>query len=209
MDQPSTKWPDYHIGSHDHLHAVGVLIAAWNMIESAYEAQIQLVFPLHRMAGYRAFELLSNDGRIKLIREGLSDILNVDEKAYFEYFFKSSNICRTNRNVLAHSSYFGQPSDTVLTLTTTNNRLQSAQPISAFSLISIKEMADATYRVAQFGFRMFITISSRRGHELLRSQGSMVGLPPALPEKPTLPRSWDQIREAPTPSPNPPESSPA
>jgi hypothetical protein len=74
MSNPQ-KWPTYDIGSHDHLHAVGVMIAAWNMVETAFQVFIQLVFPNYMKAGLHTFELLGYDERVKLIRSQLADIV--------------------------------------------------------------------------------------------------------------------------------------
>jgi hypothetical protein len=47
------NWPNYSLGPKEHLHAMGVLIAAWTHVETAYQALLQLVFPQHIKAGNR------------------------------------------------------------------------------------------------------------------------------------------------------------
>jgi len=39
------NWPNYSLGPKEHLHAVGVLIAAWEHVEIAYQTLVQLVLP--------------------------------------------------------------------------------------------------------------------------------------------------------------------
>jgi hypothetical protein len=90
----SDEWPAYQIDSHDHMHAIGVLIAAWNMVETAYKTFIELIFPNHLKAGLHVYELLGNDERVKLIRGELSETLNKQENDLSEHFFKAANICK-------------------------------------------------------------------------------------------------------------------
>jgi hypothetical protein len=200
-------WPPYHIGSRDHMHAIGVLIAAWNMVEGSYQAFIQLVFPHNLKAAISTYELMNNDSRIKLIRSELFGTLNQKENELLEYFFKSANICMANRNVIAHSHYSNQAPGDHLLLSKGRSKDQQSVNIFTFSITGIREMADATYLTAFFGMNLWSAINIRISNEYWAS----VGVPPKfsfpLPEKPPLPRSWDQIREAPKPPQPPPQSS--
>ena len=101
MNSSPEEWPSYHIRTRDHLHAIGVLIAAWNEVEKCYQAFIQQIFPSNIKS---TFQLLNNDQRIKLIIDELITILPENEAYRVEHFLKMANICYKNRNVFANAT---------------------------------------------------------------------------------------------------------
>ncbi len=204
----SEDWPTYHIGSRDQMHAIGVLIVAWNMIESAYQCFIQLIFPHHMKAGIGVYELLNNDGRVKLIRSEVPGLISDMEKDLLEYFFKSAFICKDNRNAIAHSHYGNQAGDLLL-LTKGRSKDQQSTNRFTFTVTGLREMADSSYATAFFGYQLFSSIQVRVSNEAWARQGVAPKVFVPLPEKPPLPRSWDQIRDIPKPPPPPPPSSQA
>jgi hypothetical protein len=75
MTSTDGEWPPYDdLGSRDHLHAIGVIAAAWNFMESVYQAFTQLIFPFHIRPSIRVFELLGNDSRWQLIQDELGGL---------------------------------------------------------------------------------------------------------------------------------------
>lgn len=210
MSETQNQWPPYNIGSADHLHAVGTVIAAWNLIERDYQAFIQLVFPSHMKAGIRTFDLLNNDGRIALIRDELPAFLNEKERDLLDHFLKAAYICKENRNVLAHSGY-GISSDAERIILS-KGRSKNAQSGSQMTLSvkAIREMADATFWTANFGLGLWSAVQVRISNESWAAQGVVPRFSQPLPEKPPLPRKWDQIRDADrAPAPPQPPASPA
>jgi hypothetical protein len=192
------NWPNYSVGPKEHLHAMGVLIAAWTHVETAYQALLQLVFPQHNKAGIHAFELLSLDGWYKLIRAHFPDFATAEEMELIEYFMKSSNICKENRNVIAHAGHPNQVAASTIMMTGKVSKDRSSLDLIYFDLLSLREMADATYTTANFGLNLWSAINRRLTNASLQAQGLAPKFFSSLPEKPPLPRKWDQIREAPT-----------
>ena len=184
-----------NIGSHDHLHAVGVMIAAWNMVETAFQAFIQLVFPYHMKAGIHTFELLGNDERVKLIRSQLADIATKEEQDLLEYFIKSADICKVNRNILAHASYPNQPPGDRIMITKGTSKDRSTINTITLDVSAVREMADATYSIAAFGFDLWSTINLRLSNAYWIARGVTPKFFPSLPGKPSLPRKWEQVRD--------------
>jgi hypothetical protein len=207
MSDP-VEWPPYHIGSRDHLHAIGAVIAAWNIVETAYQTFTQLIFAHNMKAGVHAFELLGNDERVRLIRAQLPGLANEQELDLLDHFIKSANICKENRNVLAHAGYSNQPSEELIVMTTKGSKGRSSLNRIKFSVGGIREMADATYATAFFGMNLWSAINLRLSNQAWTSRGVSPRFFQSLPEKPPLPSSWVQIREAPKPDQPPPQSSP-
>jgi hypothetical protein len=204
----NSKWPLYDLGSHDHLHAIGVMIAAWNQVETVYQTFIQLIFPDHMAAGIHVYELLGNDERAKLIRAHLPSIATNEEFGLVDHFLTYANICRVYRNILAHSGYANQPPDDLIRLTRGSSKDRKTLTSVQFSVAGIREMADTTYIAAQFGFAVWSAIQLRLSNESWAAKGVVPQFSLSLPEKPPLPRSWDQIRANPKPAQPPPQSSP-
>jgi hypothetical protein len=184
-----------------------VLIAAWNMVETAYKTFIELIFPNHLTAGLHVYELLGNDERVKLIRGELSETLNKQENDLLEHFFKAANICKAYRNVIAHSNYSPRAYGERIILRKGMSKDRNSVNLFYFSVTGVREMADATYCTAKFGLDLRTSVLLRTSNESLVRRGMQPNFSLALPEKPPLPRSWDQIREAPKPPPNQPQSS--
>ena len=202
MTKQPDEWPHYSLGSREHLHAVGVLVAAWNMVESTLQAFIQSVFP-QAAASITVFEILGNDGRIKLIRNELRKTLHEDEYSLLNHFLVSVDICKENRNVIVHASYSPQQSSELMQLTKGRTPDHSAVKLIPLSIPAIREIADATFNTATFGFNLWASIQLRRSQPLIG--GAAFSLP--LPKKPVLPRKWDRILAAPTLDPTQPRSS--
>jgi hypothetical protein len=144
-------------------------------------------------AGIQVFELMSNDERVKLIRSELPSIISTGEYDLVDYFLTCANICKHNRNAIAHAHLGDQaPSENILLSTG-----RGSQRVFTVNLADLREMADATYATALFGRSIWAAICLRLNNHALR------GFPPgsylSSLEKPSLPRSWGQIREVPRP----------
>lgn len=201
-DEPS--WPWYnHIGSRDHLHAVGVMIAAWNTVEMSFQGFIQLIFLNSWTEAIRVYALLNNAGRIQLIRNELARKLRDDERELLFHFLDGANICNENRNIVAHANYPTSPDlgpdRTSEVLELSKGRAKDVCDIRSikFSAKAIREMADATYGVSVLGFQLFSCINLRVSAEAWSERGKPVPMLIPLPQKPPRPRKWDQIQEAP------------
>jgi hypothetical protein len=210
MNNPPEEWPSYHIGTRDHLHAIGVLIATWNLVENCYQAFIQLIFQSNIKSAVRTFQILNNDQRIKLIRDELITTLPENEADRVEHFLTMANICYKNRNVFAHATSHSIAENDKLRIS--KGAGKGRDNIGAqylFSLDYLKEMADSTHETFMFGINVWSAIQFRQTIDSYLAQGRppppfLLLHVPSLPEKPSLPRSWDQIREIPTPPQPPP-----
>lgn len=207
-DVSASPWPEYHIGTTEHIHAVGVLIANWNQIETAYQAFFQLIFPAHCGSGIRAFQLLSNEQRVRLIRDELIAKLSGNEADWIDYFLKCANICYANRNVFAHAHAHPTPSEDKFRISKGTGR-DNVGAQYLFKLEDIRSMADEAHETFLFGIKTFAYFQSRAtiAHSLAGGQDASWVPQMPLPQKLSLPRSWDQIREIPTPPPPPPPPS--
>jgi len=192
----SDKWPPYEIGSHEHLHAVGVVVAAWNQVETAYQTMIQLIFPHHMKAGIHAFELLGNDQRVKLISAGFSEIATAQELDLLRSFLKHANICKDYRNVLCHAGYPNQPPGELIVMSNGTSKDRSNMKLTRFTVAGIREMADTTYATAKFGFDLWSAVNLRISNASWLASGVTPRFLPSLPKSPPQPRSWEQIRES-------------
>jgi hypothetical protein len=206
MNTSPEEWPSYHIGTRDHLHAIGVLIATWNLVENCYQAFIQQIFPSNIKSAVRTFQILNNDQCIKLIRDELITVLPENEADRVEHFLTMANICYQNRNVFAHATSHSIAENDKLRISKgTGKDNIGAQYL--FSLDYLKEMADSTHETFMFGINVWGAIQTRQVRDSFLAQGRPpppILHVPSLPKKPSLPRSWDQIREIPTPPPPPP-----
>jgi hypothetical protein len=208
MTASTEEWPPYHVGTRDHLHAIGVLIANWNQVETAYQALMQLIFPHHLKSGIRVFQLFTNDQRVKLIRDELVASLSAEEADRVNHFLAMANICYANRNAFAHAQAHQTAHDDKFRISKgTGKENIGAQYL--FKLDDLREIADATHGTFMFCLNIFAHIQIKSTIiDLARSGNDFSWCPlMPLPEKPSLPRSWDQIREIPIPHPPPPQSS--
>ena len=175
---------------------MGVLIAAWKNVETAYQALVQLIFPQHLKAGIHTFELLGFDGWSKLIRAHFPDFATAEEIELVEHFIRSSNICKENRNVIAHAGHPGQGAGTTILMTGKVAKDRTSLDLICFDLQALREMADATFATANFGLNLWSAINMRLSNASWQAQGVAPKFFLPLPEQPPLPRKWDQIREA-------------
>jgi hypothetical protein len=177
------NWPNYSLGPKEHLHAMGVLIAAWKHVETAYQTLVQLVFPQHLKAGIHTFELLGFDGWCKLIRAHFPDFATAEEMELIEHFMKSSNVCKENRNIIAHAGHPNQPAASTIVMAGKITKDRSKLDLIYFDLEALREMADATYTTGNFGFNVGSAILMRLSNASLQAQGLAPTFFVPLPEK--------------------------
>jgi hypothetical protein len=205
------EWPPYHVGTRDHLHAIGVIIASWNQVEVCYQAFIQQIYPHNMKSAVRVFQILNNEQRVRLIRDELISSLPQNQADLVAHFLTMANICYANRNALAHATPHNIAEDDKLRISQGTGKNNIGKQY-LFSLDALKEMADTTYDTFTFGISVFGMIQMSRAINDFLAQGKIPPSHfriPSLPETPSLPRSWDQIREIPIPHQPPPRSSPA
>src|ERR1700719_257483 len=160
MNNSREIWPSYHIGTRDHLHAIGVLIATWNLVENCYQAFIQQIFQSNIKSAIRTFQILNNDQGVRLIRDELITVLPETEADCVEHFLKMANICYQNRNVFGHATSHGTAENDKLRISKgTGKDNIGAQYL--FSIDYLQEMADSTHETFMFGINVWGTIQVR------------------------------------------------
>ena len=93
------KWPPYRIGNADHLHALGAIAMAYNLLEF----RLRNLFNLYSI-GDEVFTKNRNFNRLKLIREAVDKSAHPDAiKKDVKYFLDAYETCTENRNILMHS----------------------------------------------------------------------------------------------------------
>jgi hypothetical protein len=92
-------WPPYRIGNADHLHALGAIATAYNLLEF----RLRALFSLYSISD-DVFTKNNNFDRVKLLRGAVDKSSNPDAiKKDAKYFLEGYEICTDNRNILMHS----------------------------------------------------------------------------------------------------------
>ena len=148
MSEP--KWPDYLVGaSHDHIYAVGVLIANWNHLEE------QFIWLLWELIGSpRAAESLTsslnNSERFELLKSLAFDKVEEEEdRNLINKIVGFMSICNQNRNILAHASFSTIEFEKQMLATKRISRKGTGRSHYRFSLDELRRAADQTMEVFQ------------------------------------------------------------
>lgn len=181
------EWPSYRIGPKDHLHAVGVLVAAWNQIERTYSAFFQLILPWEN---HKIFEVLGNDSRWHMINDLVAARVDPDEAEAVRFFLKCAAICKENRNAVAHAEIDNPYKGDIIRLMKGLNKERTATREYWFTLESLRAMADDCFLTSTYGLNVWSSIHTRRMTHLPPEEQAkwLVALPPKFPQ----PRKWDQ-----------------
>lgn len=194
-----SNWPTYNIGSKDHLHAVGVLVANWTTIEKVYSALFQFIFHGNFQPGMRAFELLGNSSRATLIREECFKVASPQFHKHIEYFLKCAAICKDNRNAVAHAHFVAPQNPAFAILDKGRSRDGNSIKFYRFTVSAIQEMADETHAVAMYGWHMLALMEVARAAPYNTSipQHFVESARVPLLNRPTQPREWNLRSQAP------------
>ena len=97
--KPEEAWLPYRIGNADHLHALGAIAMAYNLLEF----RMREIFNLY-LIGDDVFTKNNNFERLKIIRDVIDKSSHLDAiKNDVRYFLDAYETCTENRNVLMHS----------------------------------------------------------------------------------------------------------
>jgi hypothetical protein len=92
-------WPPYRIGNADHLHALGAIAMAYNLLEF----RMRELFALYSIGDDR-FTKSNNFERLGMIRDAIDETTHPEViKNDVRYFLDAYQTCTENRNVLMHS----------------------------------------------------------------------------------------------------------
>jgi hypothetical protein len=97
--KPEEAWPPYRIGNADHLHALGAIAMAYNLLEF----RMRELFNLYSI-GDDVFTKNNNFERLKIIRDAIDKSSHPEAiKSDVRYFLDAYETCTENRNVLHRS----------------------------------------------------------------------------------------------------------
>lgn len=195
--------PDYPVTTkplpRELVHAVGVVIIAWNDIEDVHFGILQEMIGLGVNAGTTAFRLgnriiepMGNRQRGDLFRGAIAELPFPDEAVSALLAFQSQcDICLGNRNLIAHSRYIEEVDGALISSYKAIPHLsQRYIPNDAeFWETTISEM----HRVSEFGHQLDDALFAR--------------LPPPLPDTPPPPRDLLRFLEVHKIEPIQPQSS--
>jgi len=194
MSDPSAEWPDpsWHIGQRDHLHAFGVIVAAFNQLEFVLFVLFLRFVKGDPAAIQRIFVILQNHHRLELLENGIEMTVGDPQlKELLLYFAKGYKILNDNRNFLGHShTILNNPTQDHLTFGKGSKRQPDKWSFAHMKLLDLQKIAEDIYRFWQFGSYLDsymnaketaknVTVFSPFGTEAVRE--------PPLPDKPPEP----------------------
>lgn len=191
FETKTVVWPAYDAGQADHLHAIGVLVLAWNNIEEVYRQFFGIIIQGQFLnAAIRAFELMGNESRWQFIRDECSRVLDPEETEHVDHFLTCAAICKENRNAIAHATVLPTLAEApaLLSLRRGRNPGTGLHRDYHFPLGALRQMADETYATGLFGQGVARYALLRRLALPDRVREALEPL--TLPDRPPLPRKW-------------------
>ena len=157
MDKPVSeeKWPTYLVGaSHNHIYAIGVLIANWNDLEQQFIWLLwELIDSPH--AAESLTSALHNSDRFKLLKSLAFDkIEDSDDRKLIDEVVSFTSICNHNRNIIAHASYSTVEFEKQMLATKLKSGKGTERSHYRFSLDELRQAADQTMEVFQLTRKM-------------------------------------------------------
>jgi hypothetical protein len=209
-DPSSTDWPDrsYHIGQRDHLHALGVITASFNELESALAALFFTYLKLEEPASHKIFALLNNYQRIDLLRDGVAAFENDPTvKELVLHFIVGFETLANSRNFLTHSHTILKSPDH-LTFGKSSKRQPDVWTFAHMGIQNLRQVADDIHAFGIFGQALKTWVWARDFDGEIMSFPNRTFHKPPWPEKPPLPAELKSVPLGALESPkNPPQSS--
>lgn len=202
MDDDSR--PSHH---DEHYQVIGRIISAYNMLESWHRSLFWLCIPKQQEESAVIASLMTYDAISKAIEVLLVPAQDEGTKSAIKYFLQIASICRENRNVIAHSLSYTIPSTNMLSAFKANVRAPSLGSASMFDSDGLWEMDEAIRGAAWYGMMVFMHIWGIYGNSGKIPDFAPPVEPVPLPDRPQLPRPWNQIRVDPKLDPSQPRSS--
>lgn len=196
-DDHQKPWPDpnYHIGQRDHLHALGVIAASYNLLEQSLYFHFASQLGLAPNIAQRLFVSLSNNTRLDLLRNAIEEIDTANPiKTKLSEFLAGFDILAENRNFLMHShTILNTTSQDHLTFGKGSRNQPSKWNYAHLRLNDLRGVADDIYVYWNFGHALYKWhVASKTGGRLVFSDGFV--LTPTLPDTPPLPRKLNLSR---------------
>jgi hypothetical protein len=206
------KWPHYQRDEQaDHMHAMGVLVTNWQIVEDAYHALFQLMNPGNVSFAFHAFDMLGNDSRAELIRAEFARVVGAEYQEPIQHFLTMAAISKENRNAIAHASYGPDSNPDIVNARKGLDKTRTSVKQYRFTVAGLREMADHTAITAGYGMRIFSRITMQQalaGAEWPREASDSLRAALPLLDKPPLPRKW-HLHSQPLPEIAPPQPEPS
>jgi hypothetical protein len=182
-----SEWPDptWHIGQPDHLHALGVITSAYNLLEFALLSFFMRYVVAEPMSAQKIFGLLSNHSILELLRESIeANETDFNAKGASLYFLKAFEILEHNRNFLSHShAILNNPDQAHLTFGKGSRKQPNVWSFAHLTLPEIRKVADEMKEFWLYGSHVNRWLIGRG--TLVFSDGHREQV--TLPDKPSLP----------------------
>jgi hypothetical protein len=194
-DEQNWSWTrNYNPGLLEHMHALGVIAANYNRLESELRLLLNLfigdaMYKAH--AGNYIFERLSNAQRLDLLKQLYNSAVGGFElAARLDWFVSGYGVCAENRNILMHSETSSDQANALQIASTLELRKYSKNNPGSLNFISLKlselrNVADDIDRFTQYGLDLAICEIARRSGGKINLAGREIQ--PSLPDKPPEP----------------------
>lgn len=184
------EWPDstFHIGQHDHLHALGVIVATYNLLEFSLFTLFNHYAGTAGDIGLKLFTSLPNPRRIEILKAEV-DGKEQDAalKAAMLHYLSGYRILESNRNFLAHShTIMNLPEQPHLTFGKGSRSNPTAWSYAHLGLSQLRTIADEMKAYWLFGSELhaFATARGTGGRLDFGHAGVRV---PTIPIHPPIP----------------------
>lgn len=184
------EWPDpsFHIGQHDHLHALGVIVATYNLLEFSLFALFNHYTGMAGDIGLKLFTSLPNPKRIEILKTEIEgQEKDAALKAGMLHFISGYRILEANRNFLAHShTIMNLPDQPHLTFGKGSRSNPTAWSYAHLGLAQLRSTADEMKNYWQFGSELHAFATARATSGCLDFGDAGVRVP-TIPDHPVRP----------------------
>lgn len=197
-----SQWPepDFYVGQHDHLHALGVIVATFNLLEFSFFTIFNHYLGTSGDSGLRLFSSLANHKRLDIVRIEVAG--REREPAVQDavtHFISGYAILEDSRNHLVHShAIMNLPDQPHLTFGKGSRSNPTSWTFAHLELKDLRRIADDMRIYWSFGSHLRAIVAARAtgGRLDFGAAGSRV---PTLPTKPALPtkiiKTSDGVRD--------------
>ncbi len=158
------EWPDpsFHIGQHDHLHALGVIIATYNLLEFSLFTLFNHYVGTAGDVGLKLFNSLPNHKRIDILKAEVDNEQDATLKSAILHFISGYRVLETNRNFLAHShTIMNLPQQPHLTFGKGSRSNPTAWHFAHMRLPQLRAIADEMKSYWLFGAELHAFVTAR------------------------------------------------
>jgi hypothetical protein len=208
--EPSWSWNyRYHPALRDHMHALGVVAANYNHLESSlfllfYEYSHQP----YTVSQYNFLHLNNNKNRLDILNRCIQHRVKNDSTELALHFVEGFGICAEKRNFLMHGMAHDALNRTELVLRKAPRNDPTRLNYMHLSAEDIRKIADEISDFSMFGIDIFMWLEAQKTGGKLIIPADMKEHVPSLPKKPPLPDRLN-LSDHPKPIDEPPQLEPS